>query len=202
MLKTLKILMIIALVFISGCIFDKNDEKQKNLNTQIIQPNNSIIATINTSVGDIEIKLFKEKVPQTVDNFIKLAQDDFYNNQKFHKVIIDFIIQTGDPVTKGIHNEDFVYQDENNPNELPNAGAINIDSTLEKEFSDLQFNKAGLVAMVDDSQFFITLASTPWLNDKYTIFGEVIEGLEIAKKIERGDWINNITINYPILKNN
>lgn len=202
MIKFSKIIIIIALVFISGCIFDKKEKEPENLNTQVAQDDNSLTATIKTSIGDIKIKLFKDQTPQTVDNFIELAQVDFYNNQKFHKVIIDFIIQIGDPVTTGIHNQDFIYQDEDNPSELPIAGTLNIDSTLEKESSNFNFDKTGLVAMVDDSQFFITLASTPWLNDKYTIFAEVIEGLEIVGEIERGDWINNITINYPIIENN
>jgi len=133
-------------------------------------------AVIETSKGKIVIELYKDKAPKTIDNFVKLAKKGFYNGVIFHRVIPGFMIQTGDPTGTGRGGPGY---------------------TIEDEFStDLKHNAPGIVSMANvglpntnGSQFFITLAPTGWLDGKHTIFGKVIEGLDVVKAIgavERG----------------
>lgn len=203
MMKILKIFLIFLILnLISGCSFKFSSKTNLNNNNQNLNQTEKKItqAIIKTNQGDIKLELFKDKTPNTVDNFIKLVNEGFYDKVKFHRVIIDFVIQTGDPQTKGVAGKDFVYDDQKNPNNLPLAGTGGPDYTFADEFSNLIFDKAGILAMANQgpntngSQFFITLAATPWLNNKHTIFGQVIEGMEIINKIEKGDWIENIEI--------
>jgi len=197
-----KILFLLIIVFfaffIAGCrqkIIAPVNNQNNNLDVEI-----KVDAIINTNKGVIKLQLFENQAPATVSNFINLSQSGFYKNVKFHRVIYDFMIQTGDPKTKGLAGKDFIYDDQANPNNLPIAGTSGPDYVFNDEISDLQFTGEGILAMANrgpdtnGSQFFITLASTPWLNGKHTIFGKVVEGMEIVKKIERGDWVIDITI--------
>ena len=125
-------------------------------------------AILETSEGNIKIELRHDKAPHTVDNFIDLARLGFYKNMLWHRVVKSFIIQSGDPTGSGT------------------GGA---GRQIDDEISDLSFT-AGVVGMANagantnDSQFFITVADAQEsLNGKYTSFGQVIEGLDIAEKI-------------------
>ena len=115
--------------------------------------------TLKTTMGDIEIELFPNYAPRTVNNFIELASRQFYDGTIFHRVIPGFMIQGGDPLGNGTGGPGYNFDDEFHPN--------------------LVFDKPYLVAMANSgpntngSQFFITVAETPWLNNKHTIFGEV-----------------------------
>ena len=126
-------------------------------------------ATINTTKGTIVIELYKEEAPKTVENFIKLARQGFYNGLIFHRVIPNFMIQTGDPTGTGTGGPGYTFDDEIAPN--------------------LRHEVPGVVSMANSgpstngSQFFITLAATPWLDGKHTIFGRVIEGQVIVEQI-------------------
>ncbi len=126
-------------------------------------------AIIKTNMGSITISLYDDKTPVTVENFIKLSKDGFYDNTIFHRVIKDFMIQGGDPKGDGTGGPGYAIVDE-------------FDSSL-------TFSKSGLLAMANSgpgtggSQFFITVAETPWLNNKHTIFGEVTEGYDLVEKI-------------------
>jgi len=167
-------------------------------------------AKIETNKGDIIIELYNKQAPATVANFIKLAQlptDSpegnglFYDNIKFHRVIPDFMIQTGDPQSRGEADVDFVYDPTDNPKNLPIAGTGGPGYTFADEFSpELRFDKPGVVAMANSgantngSQFFITHVPTPWLNDKHTIFGQVLEGQDVVNSIQQGDFIKTISI--------
>jgi len=135
-------------------------------------------AIIKTSEGNIEVKFYPES-PITVNNFMNLAKSGFYTNTKFHRIIKDFIIQGGDPLTK-----------ESNTSYYGTGGP-------EYRFAD-EFNSkklvAGSLAMANagpgtnGSQFFIvTLAETPWLDGKHTNFGQVVSGMDIVKKIEAAE---------------
>jgi peptidyl-prolyl cis-trans isomerase A (cyclophilin A) len=146
-------------------------------------------AVIKTSLGTITVKLFKDKAPLTVENFIGLATGkkdwthpadgkamkgkSLYKGTIFHRVIPDFMIQGGDPLGKGIGGPGYKFQDETGP----------LDS----------FSKPGILAMANSgpntngSQFFITVAPTPHLNGRHTIFGEVTSGMDIAIKISKAD---------------
>lgn len=125
-------------------------------------------AVLNTSMGEIKIELYRDKAPKTVDNFVDLAKNDFYKNMIWHRVVKNFVIQTGDPTGTGT------------------GGA---GRQIDDEISDLAFIE-GTVGMANagentnDSQFFITTTDVQeTLNGKYTSFARVIEGMDIVKKI-------------------
>ncbi|KAF3362656.1 Peptidyl-prolyl cis-trans isomerase-like 1 [Chlamydiales bacterium STE3] len=131
------------------------------------------IVTIETTQGPIVIALRPEVAPKAVENFLKLAESNYYNDVIFHRVIKGFMIQGGDPTGTG------------------RGGASIWGKPFEDEFSSsLTFSKPGLLAMANagpktnGSQFFITTAPAPWLNNKHTIFGEVISGYDVVQKIE------------------
>ena len=126
-------------------------------------------ATIETSKGTIVIELYKDEAPKTVENFVKLAKQGFYNGLIFHRVIPGFMLQTGDPTGTGRGGPGYTFEDEFSPN--------------------LRHEGSGVVSMANrgpdtnGSQFFITLAATPWLDGKHTIFGRVLEGQVIVEQI-------------------
>jgi len=130
------------------------------------------IAEFNTSMGSFKIELYKDKAPLTVGNFIKLVDQGFYNGLIFHRVIPGFMIQTGCPHGTGYGGPGYTIQDEFHP--------------------DLKHDSKGIVSMANTgrpntggSQFFITVAPTPWLDGKHTIFGKVIEGMDVVEKISK-----------------
>ncbi len=124
---------------------------------------------IETTLGLIEVKLFAAEAPKTVDNFVKLANKGFYDGIIFHRVIPDFMIQTGDPTGTGMGGPGYQFADE---------------FTAKQKHS-----KPGILSMANSgpntngSQFFITVAPTPWLDGKHAVFGEVTGGMDIATKI-------------------
>jgi peptidylprolyl isomerase len=131
------------------------------------------IVVIETNQGNIEIAMKKDIAPKAVENFITHAKQGYYNGVTFHRVIKDFMIQGGDPNGTGTGGESIwgkPFEDEFNPN--------------------VKFDRPGLLAMANrgpktnGSQFFITTVPTPWLNNKHTIFGEVISGYDVVQKIE------------------
>lgn len=124
---------------------------------------------METTMGKIKIKLFTDKAPITTANFKKLVKEGFYNGIIFHRVIDGFMIQGGDPTGTGTGGSKETIKDEFGPG--------------------LKHSKAGMLSMANrgpntgTSQFFITLAETPWLDGKHAIFGEVVEGMDVVKKI-------------------
>ena len=126
-------------------------------------------AKIKTNKGNIVIELFPASAPKTVNNFVFLASEGFYNGIIFHRVIPNFMIQGGDPTGTGTSGPGYKFEDE-------------IDAKL-------GFEKPGILAMANSgpntngSQFFITTASTPHLNGNHTIFGKVLEGQDVAVTI-------------------
>ena len=126
-------------------------------------------ATIETSKGRMVIELYQDEAPKTVENFVTLAKKGFYNGIIFHRVIPGFMIQTGDPTGTGRGGPGYSFADEFSP--------------------ALRHDSAGVVSMANagpntnGSQFFITLVPTPFLDDKHSVFGRVIEGQEIAEQI-------------------
>lgn len=128
-------------------------------------------AKFTTNQGNFTIALFGDKTPKTVSNFITLAKDGFYNGLIFHRVIDQFMIQGGDPEGTGRGGPGYQFEDEFVP--------------------DLTFAKPGMLAMANSgpgtngSQFFITVAPTEHLNNKHTIFGQVIDGGDIVVKISK-----------------
>ena len=140
-------------------------------------------ATIETTKGTIVIELYPDKAPKTVANFIKLSKQGFYNGIIFHRVIPNFMIQTGDPNGTGMGGPGYTFAD---------------------EFSDLKHDGPGVVSMANagpntnGSQFFITLVATPWLNGRHTIFGRVVEGQNVIELIGAVDRDANDRPRSPI----
>lgn len=141
-----------------------------------------LLATIKTSKGDIRLNLFPDKAPLTVLNFVNLSKRGFYDGLTFHRVIADFMIQGGCPMGTGTGGPGYRFKDEFSP--------------------DLKHSKPGMLSMANagpgtnGSQFFITHVPTPWLDNKHSIFGEVVEAKDqqVVDKISQGDIINSITI--------
>jgi len=156
--------------------------------------------TIQTSKGDIQVELYEEKVPKTVANFVKLVKEGFYDGIYFHRVIQDFMIQTGDPQAKGTAGVDFTY-DQIVGSSLPVAGTGGPGYKFEDEFdASLKHDGPGVLSMANSgpntngSQFFITHVATPWLDGKHTVFGKVLVGQDVVNQIVQGDKIEKIII--------
>jgi peptidyl-prolyl cis-trans isomerase B (cyclophilin B) len=127
-------------------------------------------ATMETNQGTIEIELFDDDAPKTVENFKKLANDGFYNGVIFHRVIPDFMIQGGDPTGTGSGGPGYTFEDEFNDHKVVRGA--------------LAMANAG--PNTNGSQFFIVTAeATPWLDGKHTVFGKVTSGMEVVDTIEQ-----------------
>lgn len=135
-----------------------------------IDPNKQYTATFDTSRGSIVCDLFAKDAPITVNNFVFLVRDHFYDNTKFHRVIEDFMVQGGDPEGTGRGGPGYRFGDEtkNNPHK--------------HKVGSLSMANAG--PNTNGSQFFITTVNTAWLDGKHVVFGEVTDGSDIVKKIE------------------
>ena len=138
------------------------------------------VATIETSRGTIKVQLFADKTPKTVKNFEDLATKGFYNGLKFHRVIADFMVQTGCPQGTGTGGPGYKFADEFHP--------------------DLKHSGPGILSMANSgpntngSQFFITHVATPWLDGKHSVFGKVLVGQDIVDAIKQGDTMKSVTI--------
>ncbi|MBW3600779.1 MAG: peptidylprolyl isomerase [Planctomycetes bacterium] len=138
------------------------------------------VATITTKKGDIRVQLHDDKAPKTVANFEKLAGEGFYNGLKFHRVIKDFMIQTGCPKGTGTGGPGYTFEDEFHP--------------------DLKHDGPGVLSMANagpntnGSQFFITHAAQPHLDGKHSVFGRVIEGQDVVNQIAQGDVMEQVTV--------
>jgi peptidyl-prolyl cis-trans isomerase B (cyclophilin B) len=129
-------------------------------------------AVMHTSHGAIELELFDEEAPKTVENFRGLATDGFYNGVIFHRVIKDFMVQGGDPTGTGTGGPGYTFEDEINDHKIVRGA--------------LAMANAG--PNTNGSQFFIvTTDAAPWLDGKHTVFGRVTGGMEVVDKIEASD---------------
>lgn len=174
----LSILIIITLLigYASGNKTDSKTSVNNEVKTTKFMAEKTQLVTLETSLGSIELELYPDKAPKTVDNFITLAKKGFYENTKFHRVIKNFMIQGGDPYTKG--EDTSVY------------GTGGPGYKFADEQNDLRMVR-GMIAMANSgpntngSQFFIvTIPEAEWLTGKHTIFGKVISGMEVVDKIE------------------
>ncbi|MFZ5808495.1 MAG: peptidylprolyl isomerase [Chloroflexota bacterium] len=145
-----------------------------------IDPNKTYHALLQTSRGDIELELYPQYAPLTVNNFVFLSRQGFYDGITFHRVIQDFVIQGGDPTGSGRGGPGYRFADEvqNNP--------------LKHEKGVISMANAG--PNTNGSQFFITHSPQPHLNGKHTVFGKVIKGQEVVDAIQQGDPIIKVTI--------
>ena len=145
-----------------------------------IDKNKSYSATFETSRGTIVCDLFAQDAPQTVNNFVFLARDGFYDGTKFHRVIADFMIQGGDPEGTGRGGPGYRFEDEvkNNPRR--------------HTVGSLSMANAG--PNTNGSQFFITHVVTQWLDGKHTVFGQVRTGQDVVNAVKQGDTLKSVTI--------
>ena len=185
----LSILCAMTLSSFSQNIFNKKENTTNNNAKSNLE--NGMYAKINTTKGEILIQLEYEKTPLTVANFVGLAEGTLKNNKKdigtpyydglkFHRVIADFMVQGGCPDGNGTGDPGYKFADEFH--------------------SDLRHDKGGILSMANSgvntngSQFFITHKETPWLDGKHTVFGHVVEGMDIINAITQDDIINTIII--------
>ena len=167
-MKKIVMCLTLALVFMTtacaaGSFWDfKKDEGESKVANRI--------AVFDTNMGEFEIELFEDKTPITTKNFIDLAQEGFYDGVIFHRIIDGFMIQGGDPTGTGMGGPGYTIEDGFTP--------------------ELTHESEGILSMANTgrphtggSQFFITLAATPWLDGHHTVFGKVIKGIEVVREI-------------------
>ena len=145
-----------------------------------IDPNKKYSATFNTSQGEIVCELFAKEAPKTVNNFVFLARDKFYDGTKFHRVLANFMIQGGDPEGSGRGGPGYRFEDETKGN--PHKHKV----------GSLSMANAG--PNTNGSQFFITHVVTDWLDGKHTVFGQVLTGQDVVNAVQQGDTLNSVTI--------
>jgi cyclophilin family peptidyl-prolyl cis-trans isomerase len=172
-----KIILPLFLVMLAfGILFAYGKLNNANSNTSekgnYFMSDSTTVAVIKTNMGTIEIELFAEQTPKTVENFVGLSEKGYYNGVIFHRVIKNFMIQGGDPTGTG------------------RGGASFWGGKFEDEFvSDLKHDTPGMLSMANagpntnGSQFFITLVATPWLDGKHTVFGKIINGMDVVNEI-------------------
>jgi cyclophilin family peptidyl-prolyl cis-trans isomerase len=175
-MKNIVLTMAFAIAFF-GCqssdtVKEKTEEQTTSTEEETQMPESMTVAVMNTNMGTIEIELFTDKTPKTVENFVGLANKGYYDGIIFHRVIADFMIQGGDPTGTG------------------RGGESLWGKSFEDEFvSELRHETPGILSMANagpntnGSQFFITLVPTPWLDGKHTIFGKVINGMNVVEDI-------------------
>lgn len=168
MKKALVFLLATFVLFTTGCSAAGMNDKDKGAK-KMANP----IAVFETNHGTFEIELFEDKAPITVKNFIDLAEKGFYDGLIFHRVIDGFMIQGGDPNGTGTGGPGYTIPDEFH--------------------KDLKHDSEGVLSMANagpntgGSQFFITLAATPWLDGHHSVFGKVVKGMDVVREIGKVD---------------
>lgn len=147
-----------------------------------IDVNKTYVATIKTPKGNIVAELYPKDAPQSVNNFVFLARDGFYNGLTFHRVEPGFVIQGGDPVGNGTGGPGY-----NIPPEIKAKHTLGALAMARRGGPAQTTPSSG-------SQFYITLAPQPGLDGQYTVFGQVTQGMDVAQKIAVGDKIESVTI--------
>jgi cyclophilin family peptidyl-prolyl cis-trans isomerase len=138
-----------------------------------LDPDKDYYANLVTGKGTVRIRLFSRETPQTVNNFVFLAREGYYDGTTFHRVIEGFMAQGGDPTGTGAGWPGYRIRDEFHP--------------------DLRHDRPGILSMANrgpdtgGSQFFITHVATPWLDDRHAVFGEVVEGMEVVRALRKRD---------------
>ena len=138
-----------------------------------LEPGYEYYAYFVTEKGPVKVRLFAEEVPETVNNFVFLARDGYFDGTTFHRVIADFMVQGGDPTGTGTGGPGYKIPDEFHPG--------------------LRHDKPGVLSMANagpntgGSQFFITHVATPWLDDRHAVFGEVVDGMDVVGAIRERD---------------
>jgi peptidyl-prolyl cis-trans isomerase B (cyclophilin B) len=145
-----------------------------------IDPEKAYVATIETERGNIVLDLYPQHAPKTVNNFVFLVREGFYDGVAFHRVIPDFMIQGGDPTGTGAGGPGYKFEDEVKGNPLTHETGV--------------ISMANAGPNTNGSQFFITHSPQPHLNGKHTVFGKVTEGQDVVDAIQQGDVMLKVTI--------
>lgn len=145
-----------------------------------IDPQKAYRITLETNRGTIELELFPGYAPKTVNNFVFLAREGFYDGVTFHRVIADFMIQGGDPTGTGRGGPGYRFEDELAGNPLKHEAKV--------------ISMANAGPDTNGSQFFITHSPQPHLNGKHTVFGKVVAGSEVVDAIQQGDQIQKVSV--------
>lgn len=145
-----------------------------------IDPKKNYRASIETSRGTIELELYPQYAPKTVNNFVFLAREGYYDGVKFHRVISNFMVQGGDPTGTGSGGPGYRFEDEFTGNPLKHEAKV--------------ISMANAGPNTNGSQFFITHSPQSHLNGKHTVFGKVTSGADVVDTIKQGDTINKVTI--------
>jgi len=145
-----------------------------------IETNRNYTVTIETSKGTIQLELYPQHAPNTVNNFVFLAQDGFYDGVTFHRVIANFMIQGGDPTGSGRGGPGYRFEDEFKGNPLRHERGV--------------ISMANAGPNTNGSQFFITHGSQPHLDGRHTVFGRVTKGQDVVDAIEQGDSMVKVTV--------
>jgi peptidyl-prolyl cis-trans isomerase B (cyclophilin B) len=145
-----------------------------------IDAKKTYLATIETDRGTIELELYPEHAPKTVNNFVFLAREGFYNGVIFHRVLPNFVIQGGDPTGTGTGGPGYKFEDEVKGNPLRHETGV--------------ISMANAGPGTNGSQFFITHSPQPHLNGRHTVFGKVVKGQDVVDAIRQGDAMINVTI--------
>jgi len=183
----------ISILVIAVIVFLVNYSKQEDVRRVVIE----------TEKGDIRLELYPKVAPKTVENFIKLTEQEFYDGITFHRVVPDFVIQGGDPDGDGTGGPGYTFEDEINPI------ALNLNIAKTKELEQLGYkyrtdlksisHEVGVISMANSgpntngSQFFIvTTKSQLDLDGRHTVFGRVYEGMDVVRSIEQGDAMKRV----------
>jgi peptidyl-prolyl cis-trans isomerase B (cyclophilin B) len=145
-----------------------------------VETNRTYQVTISTNRGDIELTLYPEYAPKTVNNFIFLAREGFYDGVSFHRVISDFMIQGGDPTGTGRGGPGYRFEDEFDGNPLRHERGV--------------ISMANAGPGTNGSQFFITHGPQPHLDGRHTVFGKVTKGQDVVDAIRQGDIMSKVTV--------
>tara|TARA_B100000315_G_C14527821_1_gene564690 strand:- start:594 stop:1127 length:534 start_codon:yes stop_codon:yes gene_type:complete len=176
-MKNTSLLLLLLLFLIIGCTGNNITGGVTAIDADKMS---SKIATIETDKGTIKFELFEDKAPITTKNFIELAKSEFYDGLTFHRVESGFVIQGGDPNGDGTGGSDKTIQLETHPDLKHVKGAVAMARSQNP-------NSAS-------SQFYITLADTPFLDGNYAVFGKVTEGMDVVESIAVGDKISKVTV--------
>jgi peptidyl-prolyl cis-trans isomerase B (cyclophilin B) len=184
-LRIVSLMSIFMILVLGGCskgtpesVLPTSPKQYSSPPSMVIDSNKQYTATIETEKGNIVLELFAKDVPVTVNNFVFLARDGFYTNTSFHRVIPGFMAQGGDPTGTGTGSAGYRFADE--------------FTSHKHETGTLSMANSG--TDTNSCQFFITYAPQPHLDGKHSVFGQLIEGMDVLEKIENGDTIKQITI--------
>ena len=171
-MKYLIIITSLSIAMLAACANQNNESAKSNNKEGKNMSSPTTVAVIKTNMGTIEIELFADQTPKTVENFVGLSEKGYYNGVVFHRVIENFMIQGGDPTGTG------------------RGGASLWGGKFADEIvASLKHDSPGILSMANagpntnGSQFFITLVATPWLDGKHTVFGKVINGMDVVYDI-------------------